>query len=366
MKSWVNKLISQLDYDWGTTDKSGKSRVKLTEDRATILFLMDVYNKNLIEVEGQSIRKVRETLDAFAKELVTSEKPEDVLFRFRQFFASYRVAEYSYMRKTFEDFKGIIWNFVEQLSEESRIEETEDRAIASSLEQLKEAVESDSIDELRAKSRDFISTYVDRHTKKASRRTKHMRSVKKNLEFVRKQLSEADRTMRVDHLTDAFNRRSFDEAMKQQLSLFNLSKAPVSLIIMDIDFFKKINDTYGHDIGDFVLKECVRTLKSVYSREDDFVARIGGEEFAVILPSHTVDHAVVRAEDAMNRIRKEVYVQDGKELRFTVSMGIAQLQDGETTDQWIKRADSALYESKHGGRNRYTIAQPATGLNRVA
>lgn len=367
MKQWVTKLISQLDYDFGNpADKSAKGKLKLTEERATIVFMMDVYNKNLIEVEGHSVRRVREQLDAFTKELVSAEKPEDVLFRFRQFFSSYRVAEYGYMRKTFEDFKAIIWNFVEQLSEDSHLEENEDRAITVSLEELKEAVESDSIDILRAKSKEFIHMYVNQNAKKETRRTKRMKSVKKNLEFVKRQLSEADRTMRVDHLTGAYNRKNFDEQMKQQLNLYQLSKTPVSMIILDIDFFKKVNDTYGHDIGDFVLKECVRTLKGIFGREDDFVARIGGEEFAIIMPSHTIDHAVVRAEEALAKIRREVYIHGSQELRFTVSMGIAQLQENESQDSWLKRADTALYESKHTGRNKLTVAKTTLGLNKVA
>ena len=208
--------------------------------------------------------------------------------------------------------------------------------------------------------------YVNQNAKKETRRTKRMKSVKKNLEFVKRQLSEADRTMRVDHLTGAYNRKNFDEQMKQQLNLYQLSKTPVSMIILDIDFFKKVNDTYGHDIGDFVLKECVRTLKGIFGREDDFVARIGGEEFAIIMPSHTIDHAVVRAEEALAKIRREVYIHGSQELRFTVSMGIAQLQENESQDSWLKRADTALYESKHTGRNKLTVAKTTLGLNKVA
>ena len=136
----------------------------------------------------------------------------------------------------------------------------------------------------------------------------------------------------------------------------------MSLLLMDLDRFKNINDTYGHDIGDFILKECVKLLQSVFHQEGDFVARIGGEEFAIVLPNHNVEHAVKRAEAAMARIRKEVFIVENMELRFTVSMGIAQLSEDETTDNWIKRADAALYESKNSGRNRYTLARPATSL----
>jgi diguanylate cyclase len=157
-------------------------------------------------------------------------------------------------------------------------------------------------------------------------------------------------------MTQAYNRKSFDEQMKKHQQMAVISQTPVSIITIDIDFFKKINDAYGHDIGDFVLKECVVLLKEVFHREDDFVARIGGEEFAVILPSFTFEHAIVRAEEALAKIRKEVFVHDKLEIKFTVSMGIAQLIQNETVDQWLKRADTALYQSKQTGRNKYTVA----------
>jgi diguanylate cyclase (GGDEF)-like protein len=177
------------------------------------------------------------------------------------------------------------------------------------------------------------------------------------LDLVKRQLVEADRAVRTDHLTGAYNRKSFDEHMKQQLQLFQLSGTPVSVLSLDIDFFKKINDTYGHDIGDFVLKECVKLLQDVFKTENDFVARIGGEEFVVVLSGHNIEHAVKRAEDVMARIRKEVFVEKNMELRFTASMGIAQLLEGETVDQLMKRVDQALYDSKHNGRNRFTLAR---------
>lgn len=361
MKRWMQKLVDQLNFDSSDepTKDAKQSPVELSEDRATLLYLIDIYSKHLVEIENHPVRKVRDTFDELARELVepnAKADPEKILFRLRQYFSAYRVDEYTYVRKTFEDFKGILWDFVEQLAEDSRFEQVADKEVKSGLRELREAVESESIDILRTKSREFIDSYVEYTTKRDERRSKRMSSIKKNLNTVKKQLIEADRTMRTDHLTGAFNRKSFDEAIKNQIKLQAVTKSNVTLCILDIDFFKKVNDTYGHDIGDFVLKECVRLLHESYGRSGDFVARIGGEEFAVILQDHAAEHAVKRAEEAFARVRKEVFVHESHELRFTVSMGIAQLGDGESADEWIKRADKALYESKHGGRNRWTVA----------
>src|SRR5690606_15502202 len=103
------------------------------------------------------------------------------LFRFRQFFASYRIDEYAFVQQTFDDFRGIIWDFVDQLAEELAYQQAEDNEIKSNLEQLKEAVEANSIEALRTKSRHFIDAYMEFQTKRDSRRTKRMESIKKNL-----------------------------------------------------------------------------------------------------------------------------------------------------------------------------------------
>lgn len=371
MKTWMKKLVDQFDMDWGGAPASGGHRKSdappLTEDRATLLYILDIYNKHLFEIQNHSVRKVRAKLDTFAKELMQAhgEEAEKALFRVRQFLSSYRIDEYSYVQNTFDDFKRIIWDFADHLSEESHTEDASQAEINQTLEGLREAVESNSIEDLRAKSREFIDFYLKHQTQKNDRRFKRMESIKKNLTTVKKQLMEANQTMRLDHMTGAHNRRSYDEQVKRYLQLHDIDKEPMTLVLLDIDFFKKINDAYGHDIGDFVLKECVRLLQESFSREEDFIARLGGEEFAVILPGCNVESAVKMCEEAMGRIRKEVFVQDKLEIRFTVSMGIAELYNGESADSWYKRADEALYNSKQTGRNKHTVAGKPS-IKRVA
>lgn len=369
MKQWVKKLVDQLDWNEAETKDGEKApQVEMSEDRATLLYILDTYSKHLFEVDKQPVRRVRDTLDSFVKNLVNTDpkSSEKLLFSVRQFFSSYRIDEFSYIQNTFDDFKRIVWDFAEQLSEDIQYEQARDAEAQQSLEQLREAVEANSIEALRSKSREFIDFYIKYQSQKDDRRTKRMSTMKKNLSSVKKQLLEANQSMREDHLTSAFNRRSFDEQMKKHVQMSVISQSPVSLITLDIDFFKKVNDTYGHDIGDFVLKECVKMLKEVFHREDDFVARIGGEEFAVILPNFTYEHAMVKAEEALNKIRKEVFVHGELKIQFTVSMGIAQWLQNETHEQWLKRADTALYQSKQTGRNKFTVAPHPGSIKQVA
>lgn len=365
----MHKLINSLyDDDKGDASHS-PSMPHLSEELATLIYILDVYSKHLIDIEGHPVRKVRENLDELSKELTKpdSKNFEKSLFRLRQYFSSYRVDEYSYVRKTFDDFKGILFDFVDQLGEDFEAERKDDKEIAASLHQLREAVEADSIDLLRSKSREFIDSYIERQSKKEQRRSQRMGAIRKNLTTVKKQLSEAHRTMQIDHMTGAYNRKSFEEQMKNHKKLFEVSRSPVNLLICDIDFFKKINDSYGHDIGDFIIKECVRLLKESFPRDMDFVARIGGEEFAILIPEDTVEVVTAKAEACLARIRKEVFlIKEGVDLRFTMSMGIAQLSDGESIESWFQRADKALYDSKHGGRDRWTLSPEQKGLRKVS
>lgn len=366
MKTWLKKLANQLDVDWGGSGEPAP--VDIPDDKATLLFIIDAYQKNLIDMENHPVRKVRESLDEFTKLILKSKNAdlEGVLFKFRQYFSAYRLDESSYIQKTFDEFKTIIWDFADQLSEDLADEKATDTHVGRNLDQLREAVESNSIEVLRSKAREFIDSYVEIHNHREEKRFKKLSRVKKNLQSVKKKLTEANNNMRLDHLTQAYNRKSFDEQLKSHYKLAEITKAPVSMIILDIDFFKKINDAYGHDIGDFVLKECVLLLKEVFNRKEDFVARIGGEEFTVLLPDTRAEEAIKRAEEAMNRIRREVFVQGPLEIRFTVSMGIAQLMANENPETWLKRADQALYHSKNSGRNKYTLADPKLKLESVA
>jgi diguanylate cyclase (GGDEF)-like protein len=173
---------------------------------------------------------------------------------------------------------------------------------------------------------------------------------------LKKQLSQAQKDLKTDHMTQAYNRKSFDEQIKKYHQLYALSGGNISLLICDIDHFKKVNDSYGHDIGDHVIKECVRFLKESFPRQQDFVARLGGEEFAVILPDYDTEVASLKIEQCLNRIRKEKLIQGKLEIQFTVSVGLSQLLPNESHSDWLKRADLALYMSKNSGRNKMTVA----------
>lgn len=154
-----------------------------------------------------------------------------------------------------------------------------------------------------------------------------------------------------DLLTGLKNRRFFQEKMAEKLLLFQEKQRYFSLLVVDIDHFKSVNDTYGHPIGDLVLGNLAGLLQSV-SRGTDVVARYGGEEFVIILSDCEEEQASGIAEE----YRSQVASADWGEYNITVSIGAATVVEEDTEKSLFQRADNALYASKTGGRNRVTHA----------
>ena len=153
-----------------------------------------------------------------------------------------------------------------------------------------------------------------------------------------------------DELTGCYNRRYIMDTLRQELAVSLRDKRPFTLLLIDVDYFKKVNDTYGHLVGDRVLADIAQTLQLTV-RNMDTLARFGGEEFACMLPGTTADEAAVLAD----RIRHTISVQriafNGGELNVTVSIGVAQWLPGESIESVIHRADLGLYAAKAKGRN---------------
>jgi diguanylate cyclase len=358
LKQWVKKLLSQFEPDRSNPVDIDVVASKISEERATILHIVDMYNKHLFEVDKWPHRKVREILDEFSRQLINIENPnnEKLLFRLRQFFSTYRIDETSFVQKTFDDFKGIIWDFADQLGEDVRFEQDKDLEVQQSLVQLREAVESESIEDLRSKSREFIDFYVSYQSQKDERRNERMSSIQKNLSHMKKRLAEAQEDVRKDHLTGAFNRKSFEEKLAACKADLDTNGVHSSLLFLDIDHFKKINDTYGHDVGDVVLKELVKMLKNLTPGAAHFVARTGGEEFGIVLPDMPLKKAIELADIALDKVREQRIRSGQQDISITISIGVSQILKDESVEDWLKRTDIALYESKHNGRNRYSLA----------
>ncbi len=168
-------------------------------------------------------------------------------------------------------------------------------------------------------------------------------------------IGELDRLASTDKLTGAWNRRRFEETVETEIDRLRRYGQRLSLMILDVDHFKKINDDYGHPIGDQVLVDLSNTIRSSL-RASDSLTRWGGEEFVILCPNTTASIVSKLAE----RLRKKIATVNFKEVGcITVSFGVAECGPSETWEQWLHRADEALYLAKSGGRDQVkTIKRP--------
>lgn len=155
---------------------------------------------------------------------------------------------------------------------------------------------------------------------------------------------------RTDALTKLWNRRHFDDEMQKCKSAFRTKGTPSCVMMMDVDHFKKFNDTYGHQAGDEVLRGVARTLRK-NATGNEVVCRYGGEEFAIIFPGRKVGDAIPIGEQARAAIAEQVFAFEGLDLKVSMSAGLAEMQHEETVEALVKRSDDALYVCKEAGRN---------------
>jgi diguanylate cyclase (GGDEF)-like protein len=158
----------------------------------------------------------------------------------------------------------------------------------------------------------------------------------------------------VDSLTGVYNRRRLFEVIHEESSRYSRSPGSFSICLLDIDNFKQVNDTYGHQAGDAILQavaQCVaKDLRTI-----DCFGRYGGEEFLMVLPQTPLDGACIKAERVLATVSSLKFPKIGDDFRITVSIGVAEYHNNENTDDTLLRADKALYEAKDAGRNTFRV-----------
>ena len=169
--------------------------------------------------------------------------------------------------------------------------------------------------------------------------------------------AELERLAMLDPLTGAGNRRHLDDRAARELADRESGERPIGVVLVDLDHFKQINDRWGHAAGDEVLKEFVRTTRSLL-RTGDFLARLGGEEFVVLLPDMSLQAATDVAERIRREVEKRVVTVGEAHIRMTASLGVATIARDEPLDRALVRADRAVYAAKRDGRNRVQQAEP--------
>ncbi|MDQ7073103.1 MAG: GGDEF domain-containing protein [Gammaproteobacteria bacterium] len=226
-------------------------------------------------------------------------------------------------------------------------------AQADNLEQLKSTVN----DRLDALNRHFENhqrsdrAQFEQSQKQIQALNTRLKAMEEESILLRESASKSRELALKDALTGIWNRQALNENIEKEFIRWQRYQKPLSLVVWDVDFFKKVNDTYGHAAGDKVLKTIARLFMQA-TREADFIARFGGEEFVGIFPETRLEDALSLANKIREKIQNSKFHYEHKPVPITASAGLATFRPNDTVEDVFKRADAALYRAKESGRNR--------------
>lgn len=319
-----------------------------------------------IDVGEQAAETVAEEAEAWAKHLLVLAPSPDSGGRsgerrrdfagIRRFFGRHRRAESQQMAETLHGLRSVVWAFVRSLRHAVGETDTDTEVIAQ-LEALRDAARSGNpslLEEQALAVADRVSHMLARRAEqqKAERAmlSEKLHTLGFQLEAVREEASK-------DPLTGVMNRGAFDAYVENTVDLSAAFDHEALLLLVDVDHFKRVNDAWGHPVGDQVLRALADRFVRTFLRKNDFIARYGGEEFAVVMRDAGAAQATKIGERLMKAVRSlSVELEDGERLEVRVSAGIAVIRRGETAKDWVARADRALYRAKNEGRDRYALA----------
>ena len=227
---------------------------------------------------------------------------------------------------------------------------------------VREATDLDQIKELVQTHIDTVLTHMETHRETEQLRydaakaeiatvTAKLNDVESEADALRTRIHEERSQAQTDALTGIPNRLAWEEQLEQEIARWKRFNTPLVLVIWDVDHFKKVNDTFGHKAGDKVLRTIARNLAGSI-RETDFIARYGGEEFVHLMTGAELENCVAVADKLRGKIEATGFHFREQAVTITVSCGVTQFRDGDSSESWFERADRALYKAKQAGRNR--------------
>jgi diguanylate cyclase (GGDEF)-like protein len=275
----------------------------------------------------------------------------------REFVREYSKNSTSHTRTVLTDLRQVIWVFIQNLSHSLAQEQDSDSRIKDQLGRLEQLAQGSATGELKrevlatiGKLGEIVEQRRRHHHERVEALGTQVRILGSELETVRKE-SE------VDQLTRLFNRKAFDDYLARSVELARAFGQSTCLLLIDIDRFKTINDTFGHPEGDGVLRRVSDAMTRIFLRKSDFVARCGGDELAVVLRETSIKEGLALGDRLLRAVRAIPMDREGVRFQLTLSIGAAVLKPGEEPAGWIERTDRALYRAKHDGRDRIVAAE---------
>ena len=275
----------------------------------------------------------------------------------RKFLAESRAVEGRAVGQTMSALQQSLWAALKALDGVVAGSGHADGQAGNEMVRLKKVANLGSAEEIKREVLSVVAQMEQIAREKARRQELSVELLRTQVRALGEELEVARQESSLDGLTRLYNRRAFDERCAQILAMARLFNEPSTLLLVDVDHFKQVNDLHGHPAGDAVLRGVADWISRSFVSRGDFVARYGGEEFAVLLWGAGVQRGKQSAERLVESIRTRTFEHEGKRLEVRVSVGVAQLQQQDSAAQWLERADRALYQAKSAGRDQTAVAQ---------
>lgn len=271
--------------------------------------------------------------------------------RVRRFYSDRRKAENTFVTERLEDYRGVVEDLVSGLRTIGERDVSTEQDVKASLNQIEDAVGTGVLPEIRKALAQTVNKVTETFAEQKRQYEKQLAELNERMSSLKQDLVAAREEMKRDPLTDAYNRRGFDSAIVLSLNMHFILNHPITLVMIDVDNFKDINDTYGHAAGDEVLKGIGESLARAFIRKGDLVARYGGDEFAVILNDTSAENSKKLVERFLEYVQTIQVPYASADTRISCSAGYTEIHDNDSVETLLKRADRALYKAKSAGRN---------------
>lgn len=358
------------------SDRGFDPEMSAPDDAAldAVTSLLKSFGENAFDTDSVSAEETREECEGWAQKIAigpgkalddasSERKPLRRDFAgARRYFSAQRAHEREFVGRSLGNLREAVHAFARCLTSTVGEDRAADERVGAQLGRLVGAFQSNDSVTIRAEAEGMVVAVQEVMAKRSESQQRMLNELSQKITDLRDELQEVREKAALDPLTQLFNRAALDAHLDRVADLaFLLSSSPCILMI-DVDHFKKCNDSYGHAAGDDVLRRVADSLVRNFLRREDFVARYGGEEFVVVIPDSSLHNAELRAERVRQSIAElETDTSKGK-LTVTVSIGLSSLRSGDTGASWLARADAALYEAKGAGRDCVRVAREAGGV----
>ncbi|MDJ0904457.1 MAG: GGDEF domain-containing protein [Woeseiaceae bacterium] len=266
--------------------------------------------------------------------------------KLRVFVADRRRAEKSFVMERLGNYREIVEDLVIGLRSIGPRDKSTEDTVNKGLTHVRTAVDGGDLSNVKAVLEETVRKVDETFSEQRRAYEEQVGELQHRLASLRQDLVAAKEEMKRDPLTDVYNRGAFDSAVDQSLNLHFMLNLPVTLVMIDVDKFKQVNDTYGHAAGDAVLRAIGECLERSFIRKGDVVARYGGDEFAVVLNDTSATHAT-KLVDRFLKLVSDLKIPELQGANdITCSVGYTQIRDDDTAKSFIQRADQALYAAK--------------------